>query len=127
MDFTDLGLTIFGGAGVLARTARRFGLFVLLVEAVSIEVRDRGASDAETMREMITAQAHGHGALSGLDALGADAAALLGLSRVPEARRAGKDYNIGSLRRVARRQLEVDEMSSRFPPESDVLWRHQLP
>lgn len=64
MNFTDLGLTIFGGAGVLARTARRFGLFELLEEAVSVKVRDRGASDAETLWAMIASLARGHGALS---------------------------------------------------------------
>ena len=92
MDFTDLGLTIFGGAGVLAQTARRFGLFELLEEAVSVKVRDRGATDAETLWAMIASLARGHGALSDLDALRADtaAAALLGLGRVPEARRAGE-------------------------------------
>ncbi len=33
-----------GGASILARTARRFGLFELLDEAVSVKIRDRGAS-----------------------------------------------------------------------------------
>ncbi len=32
------------GASILARTARRFGLFELLDEAVSMKFRDRGAS-----------------------------------------------------------------------------------
>ena len=43
-EFTDLDLTAFGGASILARTARRFGLFELLDEVVSVKVRDRGAS-----------------------------------------------------------------------------------
>ena len=37
VDFTDLGLTAFGGASILARTARDFGLFELLGEAVSVK------------------------------------------------------------------------------------------
>jgi len=41
--FTDPGLTIFGGAGVLARTERRFGLFELVEEAASVKARGRGA------------------------------------------------------------------------------------
>ena len=91
-EFTDLNLTAFGGASILARTARRFGLFELLDEAVSVKVRDRGASDAETLWAMIASLARGHGALSDLDALRADtvARALLGLRNVPEARRAGE-------------------------------------
>ena len=91
-EFTDLDLTAFGGASILARTARRFGLFELLDEAVSVKVRDRGASDAETLWSIVASMARGHGALSDLDALRADTAArtLLGLRDVPEARRAGE-------------------------------------
>lgn len=91
-EFTDLDLTAFGGASILARTARRFGLFELLEEAVSVKVRDRGASDAETLWSIVASMARGHGALSDLDALRADGAAraLLGLREVPEARRAGE-------------------------------------
>ena len=48
-EFTDLDLTAFGGASVLAQTARQFGLFELLGEAVSVKVRNRGASDTETL------------------------------------------------------------------------------
>ena len=90
-EFTDLDLTGFGGASILARTARRHGLFELLEEAVSVKVRDRGASDAETLWAMIASLCGGHGSLSDLDALRADGAAqvLLGLREVPEARRAG--------------------------------------
>ncbi len=92
MDFTDLNLTGFGGAGILARTARRFGLFELLEEAVSVKVRNRGASDTETLWAVIASLARGHGSLSDLDALRADAVAstLLGLDTVPESRRAGE-------------------------------------
>ena len=92
MEFTDLGLTGFGGSSILAHTARRFGLFGLLGEAVSVKVRDRGASDAEMLWSMIASLARGHGALSDLDALRADtvACALLGLERAPESRRAGE-------------------------------------
>ena len=91
-EFTDLDLTAFGGASFLARTGRRFGLFELLEEAVSVKVRDRGASDAETLWAMVASLARGHGALSDLDAPRADgvARALPGLRNVPEARRAGE-------------------------------------
>ena len=59
---------------------------------MSVKVRDRGASDVETLRAVIASLARGHGALSDLDALRADSAAhlLLSLRRVPEARRAGE-------------------------------------
>ena len=85
-------MTAFGGASVLARTARHFGLFELLDEAVSVKVRNRGASDSETLWAIIASLARGHGVLSGLDALRADtvASTLLGLGNVPEARRAGE-------------------------------------
>ena len=43
-EFTDLDLTAFGGASILARTAQRFGLFELLDEAVKVKVRARGAA-----------------------------------------------------------------------------------
>ena len=78
-EFTDLDLTAFGGASILAQTARRFGLFELL-------------ADAETLWAIIASLARGHGALSDLDALRGDtvARALLGLRDVPEARRAGE-------------------------------------
>ena len=91
-EFTDLDLTAFGGASVLARTARHFGLFELLDEAVSVKVRNRGASDTETLWAIIASLARGHGALSDLDALRADtvASTLLGLGNVPESRRVGE-------------------------------------
>ena len=91
-EFTDLDLTAFGGASILAQTARRLGLFELLEEAVSVKVRNRGASDPETLWAIIASLARGHGSLSDLDALRADrvASALLGLRKVPEARRAGE-------------------------------------
>ena len=91
-EFTDLDLTAFGGASVLAQTARQFGLFELLEEAVSVKVRNRGASDVETLWSIIASFARGHGSLSDLDALRADRAArtVLGLRRVPESRRAGE-------------------------------------
>ena len=91
-EFTDLDLTAFGGASILAQTAKRFGLFELLEGAVSVKVRNRGASDAETLWAIVASLARGHGALSDLDALRADtvARALLGLRNVPEARRAGE-------------------------------------
>ena len=47
---TDLDLTAFGGASIPAQAAQRFGLFELLGEAVSVKVRNRGASEAETHR-----------------------------------------------------------------------------
>ncbi len=53
-EFTDLDLTAFGGASILAQTARRFGLFELLDEAVKVKVRARGASDAETLWSIIS-------------------------------------------------------------------------
>ena len=91
-EFTDLDLTAFGGASVLARTACQFGLFALLDKAVSVKVRNRGASDTETLWAIIVSLARGHGALTDLDALRADkvASTLLGLGNVPEARRAGE-------------------------------------
>ncbi len=91
-DFTDLDLTRFGGASILARTARRYGLFELLEEAVSVQVRDRGASDAEMLWAMIASLCRGHGALSDLDSLRSDGAArvLLGLREAPESRGAGE-------------------------------------
>ena len=92
MEFTDLSLTAYGGSSILAQTARQFGLFELLDEAVQVKVRDRGASDAETMWALIACLARGDGALSDLDALRADPVArlLLGLGNVPESRRAGE-------------------------------------
>ena len=91
-EFTDLDLSAFGGASVLAQTARQSGLFELLEEAVSVKVRNRGASDTETLWAIIASLARGHGALSDLDALRADtvASTLLGLGNVPESRRAGE-------------------------------------
>lgn len=91
-EFTDMDLTAFGGASVLARTAQQFGLFDLLAGAVSVKVRNRGASDLETLWSLVVSLARGHGALSDLDALRADpvACALLGLRQVPESRRAGE-------------------------------------
>ena len=79
-EFTDLDLTAFGGASVLAQTARQFGLFALLHTAVSVKDRNRGASDTETLRAIIASLARGHGALTDLDALRADlvASTLLG-------------------------------------------------
>jgi len=92
MDFTDLNLTAYGGASILAETARRYGLFELLADAVRVKVRNRGATDAETLWAMIACLARGDGALSDLDALRADPVArtLLGVRNVPEARRAGE-------------------------------------
>ncbi|MXX15742.1 MAG: hypothetical protein F4Z52_00505 [Gammaproteobacteria bacterium] len=91
-EFTNLDLTSFGGASVLARTAREFGLFELLEGATSVKVRRRGATDREMMWSMIASFACGHGSLSDLDALRADRGAciLLGLEQAPEARRAGE-------------------------------------
>ncbi len=91
-EFTDLDLTAFGGSSILARTAHEFGLFDLLDGAVSVKVRNRGASDMETLWSIIACLACGHGSLSDLDGLRSDRAArlLLGLRRVPEARRAGE-------------------------------------
>ncbi len=57
-----------------------------------MKVRNRGASDTETLWAIIASLARGHGALSDLDALPADtvASTLLGLGNAPEARRAGE-------------------------------------
>lgn len=63
MDFTDLNLSVFGGASILARTARRFGLLELLEEAVSVKVRNRGASNTETPWAVIASLGRGHGSL----------------------------------------------------------------
>lgn len=60
-EFTDLDLTAFGGSSMLARTAQRFGLFELLAGAVSVKVRDRGASDVGTLSSLICSLARGHG------------------------------------------------------------------
>ena len=92
MDFTDLNLTAYGGSSILAQTARRYGLFELLDEAVRVKVRNRGATDAETLWAIVACLSRGDGSLSDLDALRADAVArtLLGLRDVPEARRAGE-------------------------------------
>ncbi len=92
MEFTDLNLTAYGGSSILARTARQFGLFELLDAAVRVKSRNRGATDTETLWALIACLARGDGALSDLDALRADPVAriLLGLNRVPEARRAGE-------------------------------------
>ena len=92
MDFTDLNLTAYGGSSILAQTARQYGLFELLADAVRVKVRNRGATDAATLWAMIASLARGDGALSDLDSLRADAVArtLLGLRNVPEARRAGE-------------------------------------
>ena len=91
-EFTDLDLTAFGGASILAQTAKRLGLFELLGEAVSVKVRNRGASDAQTLWAIIASLARGQGSLSDLDALRADGvgSALLGLRHVPDARCAGE-------------------------------------
>ena len=92
MDFTDLNLTAYGGSSILAQTARRYGLFELLDEAVRVKVGNRGATDAETLWAIVACLSRGDGSLSDLDALRADAVArtLLGLRDVPEARRAGE-------------------------------------
>ena len=92
MDFADLNLTAYGGYSILAQTARQHGLFELLADAVRVEVRNRGATDAETLWAMIACLARGDGALSDLDALRGDMVArtLLGLRSVPEARRTGE-------------------------------------
>ena len=57
MDFTDLSITAFGGASILSQTARRFGLFELLEQATSVKVRNRGASDAETLWAIVASLA----------------------------------------------------------------------
>ncbi len=73
VEFTDLDLTAYGGASVLAQTAGRFGLFELL---------------DETLWALIALLAHDHVALRDLDALRTDtvASTLLSLGNVPEAR-----------------------------------------
>ncbi len=114
MDFTDLNLTAYGGSSILARTARQYGLFELLDEAARVKVRNRGASDAETLWSLVACLARGDGALSDLDALRADPVArrLLGLDNVPEARRAGewlarlRTRDVKGLWRAARRFAE---------------------
>ncbi len=91
-EFTDLDLTAFGGSSILAQTAHQFGLFDLLDGAVSVKVRNRGASDMDTLWSIIASLARGQGSLSDLDDLRSDRAAsvLLGLRWVPESRRAGE-------------------------------------
>ncbi|MCY4343257.1 MAG: hypothetical protein OXE83_06750 [Gammaproteobacteria bacterium] len=91
-EFTDLGLTAFGDSSILARTAKRLGLFKLFGDVVPVKVRNRSASDMETLWAIIASLARGNGSLSDLHALRADkvASTLLGLGRVPEARRAGE-------------------------------------
>ena len=77
MEFTDLNMTAYGGSSILAQTARQFGLLELLAEAVRMKVRNRGASDTETLWAIIACLARGDGALSDLDALRADPVARL--------------------------------------------------
>ncbi len=69
MDFTDLNLTACGGSSILARTARQHGLFELLDDAVRVKVRNRVATDAETLWAIVACLARGDGSLSDLDAL----------------------------------------------------------
>ena len=69
MEFTDLNLTPYGGSLILAQTARRYGLFELLDDAVRVKVRNRGATDAETLWAIVACLARGDGSLSDLDAL----------------------------------------------------------
>ena len=90
--FTDLKVTGFGGAPLLADAAKAHGLPGLLGKAVSVKSRDRGATDAETLWAIVACLARGDGSLSDLNALRADDVArhLLGLRHVPEARRAGE-------------------------------------
>ncbi len=85
MDFTDLNLTACGGSSILARTARQHGLFEPLADAVRVKVRNRGATDAETLCAIVACLSRGDGSLSDLDALRADdvARTLLGLRNVP--------------------------------------------
>jgi len=119
-EFTELDLTAFGGSSILARTAQRFGLFELLSEAVSVKVRDRGASDAETSWSMIRSLARGHGALSDPDALRADSVArkLLGLRRVPESRRgSARPHARNLLFQAADRPFQRPEPGRFGPPE----------
>ena len=87
--FTDLKVTGFGGAPLLADAAKAHGLPDLLGKAVSFKSRGRGATDAETMWAIVACLARGDGSLSDLNALRADDVArhLLGLRHVPEARR----------------------------------------
>ena len=89
-EFTDLDLAAFGGRRCWRR--RQHGIFELLEKAVSAKVRNRGASDVETLWSIIASLARSHGSLSDLDALRADRAVrtVPGLRRVPESRRAGE-------------------------------------
>ena len=91
-DFTDARLTGFGGCSALALTAERLGLFQDLSEGVRIKVRRRGASDGESLWALVASLAAGGGALSDLDGLRSDPAALrlLGLSHGPSGRRMGE-------------------------------------
>lgn len=90
--FTDLKVTGFGGAPLLADAAKAHGLPDLLGKAVSVKSRGRGATDAETMWAIVACLARGDGSLSDLNALRADDVARhpLGPRHVPEARRAGE-------------------------------------
>ncbi len=91
MDFTDAHLTGFGGWSVLGRMAERLNLPRAL-SALSVKQRARGASDAETLWNLIASLAAGNGALSDLDVLREDRVAqrLLGLGHVPSGQRLGE-------------------------------------
>ena len=62
--FTNLKVTGFGGAPLLADAAKAHGLPGLLRKAVSVKSRDRGATDAETMWAIVACLARGDGSLS---------------------------------------------------------------
>lgn len=67
--FTNLKVTGFGGAPLLADAAKApHGLPDLLGKAVSVKSRGRGATDAETMWAIVACLARGDGSLSDLNA-----------------------------------------------------------
>ncbi len=109
MDFTDAQLTGFGGWSVLGRMAERLNLPRAL-SALSVKLRARGASDAETLWSPIASLAAGNGALSDLDALREDRVGqrLPGLGHVLSGRRLGEylaridEAQVATLLEVAR-------------------------
>jgi hypothetical protein len=92
IDFTDERLVANGGALFVSQMSQRLQLPKALREAVSVKVRDRGASDEEMLLSLIYSLAQGDGYLSDLDRFRADEARVLlsGIEQVPGSRRLGE-------------------------------------
>ena len=92
IDFTDDAITNAAGSIFLSTISQQLGLPALLQEQLRVKVRDRGATDAETMLALIYSLAQGEGCLADVDRLSADAPRqdLLGLEQVPDSRRLGE-------------------------------------